>query len=282
MQESAAPAASAGSEPSPQVAFVGAVLMVGGAAVAPLAIRLARWIAPGRRVFFARWGFTHLTRVVIAFVLAQLALAWLWPVGAQAGLAGLLARSSLTFAAAGAVVVALARRVSPEGAAALGLRTGGNARAIMAGLLAYGLCLPGLLGAGFAWPWVLEGLGESWSPQPVYSMFLAAEGAELVFALVLAVLVQPFLEELLFRGFLQPLLVQNLHDRAGIALTSLIFASLHGADAFLPVFLLSLILGGVMLRTQRLAAAWCVHAAHNGLMLAVALGSDAWRELLQP
>jgi membrane protease YdiL (CAAX protease family) len=84
----------------------------------------------------------------------------------------------------------------------------------------------------------------------------------------LAVLVLPYFEELIFRGFLQPLLVQNLGDRGGVVATSAVFAALHGASPFLPIFGLSLILGGVMLRTQRLVGSFAVHALHNGLMLA--------------
>ena len=38
-------------------------------------------------------------------------------------------------------------------------------------------------------------------------------------------------------------------------------------SSFLPIFALSLVLGAVMLRTQRIFAAWAVHAAHNGLMV---------------
>src|SRR5262249_42104447 len=51
--------------------------------------------------------------------------------------------------------------------------------------------------------------------------------------------------------------------------TSFVFAALHGSGAFLPIFALSLVLGGTMLRTQRLFAVWTVHAAHNGLMFLV-------------
>jgi uncharacterized protein len=86
---------------------------------------------------------------------------------------------------------------------------------------------------------------------------------------LLGALVLPLFEELLFRGFLQPLLVQNLHDRAGLVLTALCFALLHGVEAGVPIFGFALILGGLMLRTQRLAACWSVHALHNALVFAI-------------
>jgi hypothetical protein len=81
----------------------------------------------------------------------------------------------------------------------------------------------------------------------------------------------PFVEELFFRGFLQPLLVQNFRDKGGVVLTAAIFGALHGASSFLPIFGLALVLGGVMLRTQRLMAAWAIHALHNGLQIGLIL-----------
>ena len=65
--------------------------------------------------------------------------------------------------------------------------------------------------------------------------------------------------------FLQPLLVSRLGALAGIALASATFATLHGLGPSVPIFVLSCILGVIMLRTQRLAASWTVHAVHNGL-----------------
>ncbi|MFM7280644.1 MAG: lysostaphin resistance A-like protein, partial [Planctomycetia bacterium] len=88
-------------------------------------------------------------------------------------------------------------------------------------------------------------------------------------AVFFGVLLIPFFEELLFRAFFQPLMVQNVRDRLGIVVTSLIFGLLHGTAACVPVFAVSLLLGGLMLRTQSLPAVWAVHALHNGLMFVV-------------
>jgi membrane protease YdiL (CAAX protease family) len=125
------------------------------------------------------------------------------------------------------------------------------------------------------WPWAVEALGEPYEQQKLLEELAKVPRAELPWFFVLAVVVAPLLEEILFRGFLQPLLVQNLSDKAGVALASALFALLHGAGAFLPVFCLSLLLGGLMLRTQRIAAPWLVHALHNGLVLLVQLKAAA-------
>ena len=90
-------------------------------------------------------------------------------------------------------------------------------------------------------------------------------GARALSAL-LVILVLPFFEELIFRGFLQPLFVQNLGDRGGVFLASLVFAVLHGDSAFLPIFCLALLLGSLKLRTQSLASCFAVHALHNAVV----------------
>ena len=46
---------------------------------------------------------------------------------------------------------------------------------------------------------------------------------------------------------------------------------LHDPSAFLPIFALSLLLGAIMLRTQRLLAVWVVHGLHNALSFSFVL-----------
>ncbi len=100
-------------------------------------------------------------------------------------------------------------------------------------------------------------------------------------AAIFAVGLQPLLEEIIFRGFLQPLFVQNFGAIGGIGATSFLFAAVHGGSAFLPIFLLSTMIGAVMLRTQRLTAAWLLHALNNGTMLALMAWSPDSLDLLQ-
>ncbi len=253
-----------------QQALIGLFLLAAGGSLAPVALHVARSVTRGRRVFFARWGFSHLALVVGVGIAAAF-------VGAQA-----LGESDdplrelyvnlvvLSSAAAAALVVA--RALEPDGWRALGWKRGGNPSALACGALTYVFMFPAVCGAQVSWPWLLEFLdGGPWTEQVVVGKITQLRGADLVQAGVIAVLVQPFVEELLFRGFLQPLLVQNLSDRLGIVVTSAFFALLHGTSAFLPIFVLSLVIGAVMLRTQRLSAAWLVHALHNGIGLAVAL-----------
>lgn len=275
-----APLASAAG-PAAASALVGLVLVLVGLALVPFCASLARRLDPGRRVFFARWGFSHLALVTLVFLSAQVLVAAVWPLpeGGGDGL-GLLLRAMLALGPVALAALAVARRTEPRPLRAIGLERRGLARGALCGAACYLVLLPGLVGLALAWPYALELLGRSFRTQDVLQRILTLEGPSLALALVLAVGVLPFLEELLFRGFVQPLLVQNLRETGGVVVTSLLFAGLHGASAAGPVFGLSLLLGALMLRSRSLWAPWSAHALHNGLVLGVLLWVPGARDLL--
>ncbi|MFN0243728.1 MAG: lysostaphin resistance A-like protein [Planctomycetota bacterium] len=245
-------------------AQVGVVLVAAAVTLAPLTALAVRRIFPGRNIVFARWGFSHVVAAVALIFASLIVLQSVWP-QPPGDVTTALLRMVCVLAVAGVYVLRVAHRMEPEGWRALGLWRGRQGRAVVAGVVAYGMSLPLLLGLLALWPWVLERLGGQAVEQETVRLFAELSPGERWLPAILAIAVQPFFEELLFRVFLQPLLVQNLSDKLGVIATSLAFASLHGFAAFLPIFGLSLVLGGVMLRTQRLAAVWAVHALHNGL-----------------
>jgi len=250
-----------------QGALAGAALLAVGLALVPLGALALRRLAGPRAEPRARWGGTDVLATAAVYVAgAQLAQVALPPPG-DAGLALLLARAAAVDVAAAALAVALALRPAAGGPGALGLRRGANARAVAAGVALYALALPALLGLEGTWPWLLERLGGTWKRQQAQDAFALLEGRELWAAAFLAVALVPLLEELLFRGFLQPALVRGLGARGGVLATSILFALLHGSSAFLPLFGLSLVLGAVMLRTQRLAAPCVIHGLNNALAI---------------
>jgi len=256
---------------SSSAALTGVVMVAGGLALTPLAVLATRTLVGERRVFFARWRFLHLFAVLL-FTVAATTLVGAALTGSGLELNELLigqVATALGLGCGALAIVRTARNLDPEGVASLGLRRGGNLRAAFAGLAAYLLCAPALVGAMLAWPWLYEQLGGQWEQQPIVTRLAELEPVGVAAMVVLAVVVQPLLEEVLFRSFIQPLLVQNLGDRGGIVLTSVLFAGLHGGSAFLPVFGLSLLLGALMLRSQRLSAVAAVHAVHNGVMLSL-------------
>jgi membrane protease YdiL (CAAX protease family) len=84
-----------------------------------------------------------------------------------------------------------------------------------------------------------------------------------------AVTLGPLFEELAFRGFLQPLLVNSLTVAPGIAITAALFASLHGPEYawswkhLLLVTLAGAGFGWMRHRTGSTATAAVMHAAYN-------------------
>jgi membrane protease YdiL (CAAX protease family) len=252
-------------------AQIGAVAVVSTLALLPVAWLGVKRLVPQRNVVFARWGFSHVGLAILLSFGGSWLMHLLWP--QDESLLRALVVSMAGFATAVAGVVLWSVQLDPDGVRSLGVRAGGNARAIAAALLLYAVTLPGILGLGLVWRWILGVLGHAPELQDVAVQFLELPPEGRAVPLVLGIAIGPLLEEILFRSFLQPLLVQNLREVAGIAVTSAIFAGLHGVDVFLPIFALSCVLGAIMLRTQRLAAAWVVHALNNGIMFAVLLAA---------
>ena len=267
----------------PRLALVGALLCAGNAALLP-PIRLGfERLFPGRSAFFARWGFLDVARVVVA----GMVVAWLLgleALGLRAALAGLpgplgaLVTTALVLGAMAATAITIARRTEPAAARSLGFTAARVPSGLAAGVFLYAAFLPALFGLLLLSPWLLQRLGAEFEFQDLVGELLAARGLTAVAGWLLVVLLLPLLEETLFRGFLQPLLVQNLREVLGIGTTSLLFAALHGPSAFPSVFGLSCILGAVRLRTRGIWGPFLVHALHNGLVLGLHLAFPELRE----
>jgi membrane protease YdiL (CAAX protease family) len=275
--------ASAPDPPESVQALLGAALAATALATAPLVMDMARRWVPERNQFFARWGFTHLSLAFLIYLASFLVVPTVWVAfsDAELGLTHSLVLMTLVFLAPSIYILRCALRLDPDGVGCLGFRPHGNLRGAALGITSYALLSPAILGLMLLWPWVVGELTGENAVQESVKGFLELDPERSWLPLILAVAVLPFFEELLFRAFLQPLLVQNFTDRSGVVVTSVIFAALHGLSAFLPIFALSLILGGVMLRTQRFAACWAVHALHNGLVICALLYLPEARELVE-
>jgi membrane protease YdiL (CAAX protease family) len=265
-----------GSFGSDAAALVGALLLFAGFGLLPVGRLLCERLFPAARVLFVRWGFTHALAATIVFLFASILAMNL--IGSGDVLHALMA-GVVAFTLTAAFVLSVAKRTEPTPWSSLGWTDSSHARAVALGLCLYVVFLPAIFGAGLVSPWLVERAGEVAQGQEVLLQIGGLEGAALGIALFVAVGVQPFLEEVLFRCFLQPLLVQNFRETGGVVLTSVVFALIHGWVAFLPVFCLSLLLGALYLRTRSIAAVAVIHGLHNGLVLALYLGSEGWREL---
>jgi membrane protease YdiL (CAAX protease family) len=263
------------------VLLVGATLALIGFVMGGLVMALGKAWIPERNNFFARWGFTTVAAVTLIWILTSVlaGTALMEFSDGEPSFTMLLALSSAVMAVPAAMIFRYAKQMDPDGIRCLGFRAAGSFRAAGFGLVSYALLLPALLAAGMLWPFVQEAFGAEPQTQEVMRAFFDLKGSELVLPVLFAVLIQPFLEELLFRSFLQPLLVQNFREFGGVVATSAIFAALHGPAAG-PVFVLSLILGGVMQRTQRFSSCYLVHALHNGVTVWAVTQFEGLRDIV--
>jgi uncharacterized protein len=94
-------------------------------------------------------------------------------------------------------------------------------------------------------------------------------------------LIGPVFEELVFRGFALPLLANSLGNPAGILLTAIPFALLHGTQyhwswqSILIVGLTAVVLGYTRVKTGSTAAAALVHIGYNATFFAGFLAQKA-------
>ncbi len=273
--QDATPALELGSR---ELGLGGAALVLAGLALTPLCVAFARRFSPKVPVFFARWRFMHALVVALILMLAMqgapaLVGLVLDPERVPAGLRALLG-SALGLGATCAVIFWMAARLDPDGVSCLGLRAQGSVRASWVAVACYVIVLPGLLGLMPLWAWIFQACGGEFHEQQIANDIAELSGQWRIYAALLAIFLLPFFEEVIFRGFLQPLLVQNLGDRGGVFATSLAFAMLHGESALVPVLGLALLLGSLKLRTQRLSACYAVHALHNAIAYGMLSLSD--------
>lgn len=102
---------------------------------------------------------------------------------------------------------------------------------------------------------------------------LASSTPLLVTFAIMAVTIAPFFEELLFRGFLQPLLSRTFGVPIGILITAVVFGSAHGPQyAFawqyvVAVSLVGVALGWVRYRADSIIPSTVLHASYNAIFV---------------
>ena len=103
---------------------------------------------------------------------------------------------------------------------------------------------------------------------------------------VFSVTLGPIMEELLFRGFLYPLVRKNFGVLTAIIGTALPFGLVHLAQygyswaSGLLIFMVGVVLASVRERTNSLAAGFLVHVGYNGVIVAILFAAtDGFRHL---
>ena len=113
-------------------------------------------------------------------------------------------------------------------------------------------------------------------------MFAHIQDAGSVFGmtgfLVLALIVGPVMEEIIFRGYLQSALARRMPHWGAIAITSLLFMAGHGPTILWPMyFVYSIAWGWIFMHTRSLKMAIAIHVLSNLFYTVVAV--MGWRLL---
>lgn len=108
---------------------------------------------------------------------------------------------------------------------------------------------------------------------------LITDRASLIAVMIFAVVIGPIFEELVFRGFIQPLLAKTFGDPLGVIFTAIPFAVLHSTtygwtwQLLLLMFFAGLVFGFVRLRTGSTTASTIMHIGYNGFTFIAYLAS---------
>lgn len=131
---------------------------------------------------------------------------------------------------------------------------------------------------------VASGLAAPKKKLPIEEL-LSSPGAIYLLA-AFGILVAPFVEEVVFRGYLYPVLARAWGTSAGILATALLFAAIHaqqlwgGWAQMALILLVGLILTYVRARTGSVLASYLVHLSYNAtVFLLIWLATDFFRKL---
>ncbi len=108
-------------------------------------------------------------------------------------------------------------------------------------------------------------------PEPLIEN-LITNRASLILTVVFGALIGPVFEEIVFRGFLLPLLARSLGSAAGVLVTAALFAALHGPQyhwawqVLLTVGLAGVAFGVARIKTGSTAAAAILHAGYDATL----------------
>ncbi|MCP5006951.1 MAG: CPBP family intramembrane metalloprotease [Planctomycetes bacterium] len=133
------------------------------------------------------------------------------------------------------------------------------------GLKHYIVILPIIIFASHVVNYISDLLGYSPGNQKIIMKLLEEESTPvLVFMVFFGILAAPIVEEILFRGFLQPVIRPVVGKTMTIIISGGLFAMVHlNAHVFLQIFILGLLLAYLFEQTKSLIAPITVHLLHN-------------------
>lgn len=106
---------------------------------------------------------------------------------------------------------------------------------------------------------------------PIEALFRTRESIYMM--MVAGIMVAPLVEEVMFRGFLYPIVARRLGVRAGVGLTGLLFGMMHamqlwgGWGQIALLVCVGIVLTYARARTGTLLASYLLHLGYNSLLL---------------
>lgn len=266
----------------------GVIVLLGLLILGWFALRIRReplrWRDSLSRLYWRPWNLADvqplLLLLVCAFVLGQVIqvalLGLATPPDADTS-SRLLVLQSVLFhwLGLGALVVMLRRRRLPWHSA-FGVDSATAGRDAFRGLLTLLGTMPILVGAAFIYNFVLQLFGFQPTLQDV-AFIISDETSPWMRAyfVLLAVVIAPVFEELLFRGLLLPALARRYGAAAATLVISAVFAVIHGhLPSVVPLFILSVSLCLAYIGTGSLVASIVMHAVFNGVTVALLFAVD--------
>ncbi|HEY8241526.1 MAG TPA: type II CAAX endopeptidase family protein, partial [Kiritimatiellia bacterium] len=170
-------------------------------------------------------------------------------------------------------VLVLLRKNRVSWDSAFGFRLSGLGKRVGQGALCLLATMPPLLFYTWIYHLVLQFAGFDAAPQDV--LFAISEETSMamrIFFIVLAAVLAPFFEEVLFRGILLPFLAQRLRLGVAIGIVSVLFALMHwNVASFVPLFVLSVAFSLVYIYTESLLASMVMHSMFNLVTISLLL-----------
>lgn len=153
--------------------------------------------------------------------------------------------------------------------AALGLSVTNLFSNIKQGIKRYLITLPLIMLAGFIINLISSYYGQNPEMQDVVRWVLEEKSLFILVSLIFfGIIIAPVIEEIMFRGFLQPALKNSFGRRYAVVVSASLFAAVHmDIFAFFQIFILGMLLGYLYEKTQTLIASIVVHVLHNSLTL---------------
>ncbi len=263
----------------------GSVFLVGMILLTAFTLRIQRkplaWDEPVRRLAWRPWSLRSAAVIVlpllviqVLFALAHAAFASRLPWSESQAERALIIVQSLLFHWLCFFLIAgsLFLRRQPWGTA-FGFSSKGFGRELMWGVAIMAGVMPLLIGYNVVAQIVMHWIGYEPPVQDVTRIIHGASDlpTKVYFAL-LAVVIAPVVEELLFRGVLLPALTRYAGVKPAIVAVSVLFALVHGhLPSAVPLFILSAALSLAYIYRGSLVTSIAMHAFFNGMTIAVIL-----------